>query len=88
MGVSVKIMLDSRAKKLTWKQIAVKMAIAVFCGYVTYRFLQSNGLSKFESWAPSLATLVGESVIVWFMTNTPKLLASWLKVKKKDEDVF
>lgn len=73
IGMTAKIAIDSTTKKLTWRQIVIKVVIGFFCGYTAGRYLMANGMEEKISWVVPLSTMAGESVILWLTQNSWKI---------------
>lgn len=90
IGMSAKIAIDSRARKLTKKEIFIKILIGFFSGYVTSAYLISHGMEDKVSWACPLATMSGESFLLFLTQNSWKIYRFIAKKwgGMKDEDFY
>lgn len=89
IGMTAKIAIDSRSKKLTWRQITIKVVIGFFCGYTTGMYLMSRGMEDKISWVVPLSTMAGESIILYLTMNAYKIYRFFMKkvFGMKDEDL-
>lgn len=88
IGMVAKIAIDSRARKLTKRDIFIKIILSSFVGYSVGRYLQDHNMASKVVWVVPLATLTGESLILWIMVNFNKILSYFAKMwtGMKDED--
>ncbi len=88
-AATVKVIMDTHKKRLSFWEKVVKFALSVLIGWLTYNALHSSGQTRFEAWMPSIAAITGESVINWIMENTPRIMeAGFNFFKKKKEDNY
>lgn len=69
LAVITKLAVDSRAGKLTRKEIVIKVILSIFSGVMAKVACDSMGYEKWSILVVPVATLLGESVVVYFMTN-------------------
>lgn len=69
IGVSAKLAFDSRSAKLSKKDIVVKTVLSIFCGFIAAQICEQTGYTSYIGWISPVATLLGESIIVYVMTN-------------------
>lgn len=90
VGMGAKLAIDSRNKRLTWRDILIKITIGFFSGFVVSWYLINHGMEKTAMWATPLATMSGESVILFLSTNSSKYYRffskKWLGMKDEDLD--
>lgn len=86
--MAAKIIIDSRVKKLTWKEIFGKIIIGGACGWVTCSYLLAHNMHETTKWAVPMATMIGESFLIFLTQNVYalyKFLAKkWLGMKDDD----
>ncbi len=86
VGVVAKLAFDSRSNQLTRRQIIVKSVLSIFAGYMSAVACEYFGYEKLGKLIVPVATLLGESIIVYLMTNWRKIadniLPAWFKTKK------
>lgn len=87
MGTAVKIAIDSRSKKLSKKDIAIKVVLSFFVGYLTAVYLESHNMEDKVKFVVPIATLIGESLVIWFMQNSKKIIEAivYSYFPRKDE---
>lgn len=85
IGVVVKIALDTRTEKLTLKKIFIKVVFSVFVGWLATIICIKFGYIKVAGIVVPVATLMGESLVLYFMANWKsifnKLLPGWFKFR-------
>jgi hypothetical protein len=90
VGMSAKIAIDSRSKRLTLREIIIKIVIGFFSGFVVSWYLITHGMEHTAMWASPLATMSGESIILFLTINSTKYYKffskKWLGMKDKDLD--
>jgi hypothetical protein len=90
IGMGAKIAIDSRSKRLTWREILIKIVIGFFSGFVVSWYLITHGMEHTAMWASPLATMGGESIILFFTINSNKFFRffakKWLGMKDEDLD--
>lgn len=83
IGVVAKLAIDSKAKKLTRKDIVIKTVLGCFVGYVVCKWLESHEReAEIKIYVP-VATLLGESLVMWLIQNTGQILNALLEKVKK-----
>lgn len=89
IGMTAKIAIDSRAKRLTWKEILIKIAIGFFCGYVTGVYLINHSMENKVAWAVPLATMSGEGFLLFLTQYAGRMYRFFIKkwTGMKDEDL-
>jgi hypothetical protein len=90
IGVLAKLAFDSRNQVLTKKEIVVKSILSIFCGYLAAVICEHTNHSNFAKIIVPVSTLLGEGLILYFMTNwktfANKFLPGWFQMpntKKK-----
>lgn len=73
IGVCAKLAVDSRNKDLNWKQVVIKSALSIFCGFVAFVICSNTGNTKWGGVVVPVTTLLGESLVIYVMTNWKKL---------------
>lgn len=88
IGVIAKLAFDSRANQLTRRQIIVKSVLSMFAGYVAAVVCENTGKGHWIKVVAPVATLLGESIVLYIMTNWKKWVAKFLpgfiEEKKKE----
>jgi len=74
IGVTGKLAIDSKNKKLTTKDIIIKVVLSIFVGYIVGSYLESHGMEKDMKIYVPVSTLLGESVVGWIIQNANKIL--------------
>jgi len=69
IGVFAKLAFDSRQVKLTRRSIIIKTVLSIFCGFVAAQICEQTGHISYIGWICPVATLLGESIIVYLMTH-------------------
>ena len=90
MGVAAKLALESRTKKLSWKEIISIVVISVFSGYLTAVILEKYGYDDWNKIIVPVSTLLGQSLMNYIMTNwerwAERLMPPFLKWLKNGKD--
>jgi len=76
MGTAAKIAIDSAVKKLSKKEIFIKVILSFFAGYTASIYMYSHGLENEAKWAVPLITLLGESIVMWVMGHSKRIIES------------
>ena len=89
VGMTARIAIDSRNKRLSFREILIKIVIGFFSGFVTSWYLYTHGMETTAMWATPLATMGGEGLIIWCSQNAPKFYKYAAKkfLGMKDEDL-
>lgn len=74
IGVAAKLALESRTKKLSWKEILIIVIISVFVGYVSFKIINKTGYEDWGGVIVPVCTLLGQSLINFFLTNWERWL--------------
>lgn len=74
MGTAAKIAIDSRIKKLSKKDILIKVVLSFFAGYLSSIYMTNHGWEQQSKWAVPLITLLGESIVMWIMANSKRMI--------------
>lgn len=72
-GTAAKIALDSRTRRLSKRDVAIKVVLSFFVGYLGSIYMDSHGLQVQAKWGVPLITLLGESIVMWIMGNSKKI---------------
>lgn len=86
MGVMAKLAFDSRVTVLTRQQIIVKTVLSVFVGYLAAAICEWRGYTELAKVVVPVFTLLGESLVSYFMTHWKKLIRRVLPGTFPDED--
>lgn len=91
IGVLAKLALDSRVNKLTRKEIVIKSVLSIFAGYLAAVLCEYYGYKDLGKIIVPVSTLLGESLVVYFITNwrkfLSKILPSWIFPESKKTDL-
>lgn len=88
MALIAKIAFDSRNNELTWKAILVKSVMGIFAGFITTVYMIPRANIYLIGAVVPVATLLGESLMIWLMTNWKSVLnrhVPWL-FRKDDKE--
>jgi|SRR5690349_14640062 len=69
IAVMAKIAADSRTVKLTKRAIIIKVVLSVFIGVLAATICETTAYKEYSKIIVPVATLLGESLVVWLMTN-------------------
>lgn len=90
MGVAAKLALESRTKKLSWREIIIIVVISVFSGYLTAVILEKYGYEDWNKIIVPVSTLLGQSFMNYLITNwerwAEKMIPPFLKWMKNGKD--
>lgn len=78
IGIVAKLAFDSRTHPLTKRQIIIKTVLSVFVGFLASVLCENYGAEKWGKVIVPVATLVGEGLLVYMMSNYRKLAAKFL----------
>jgi hypothetical protein len=73
--ISYEIYMKRALSVIQW--VAV-IGLSVFCGYETAIYCQLNGHASESTWAVPMATLMGEKIFIYIMTNYKRILTGIL----------
>jgi len=76
IGITAKLAIDSKTKKLTKKDVIIKVVLSVFLGYVVGSWLESHGRGNEVKIYVPIATLMGESLVGWMIQNASRILTA------------
>lgn len=86
LGIMAKLAVDSKAQKLTRRAIIIKVCLSIFAGAVATSFCEKFGYQKAIGIVVPTSTLLGETIIVYVMTNWKqilmKVMPSWFTKQK------
>lgn len=74
VGVGARIAIDSKTRRLSWLEMGGKAIIGLACGIIAYNYCKANDIGEKTKVIVPLATMLGESIIVWLMRNVNPLL--------------
>lgn len=86
MALIAKIAFDSRNNALTWKAIIVKSVMGIFAGFITTVYLIPRANIYLIGAVVPVATLLGESLMIWLMTNWKSVLSRYFPGLFRKED--
>lgn len=75
IAVIAKLAADSRVAKLTKRDIVIKTVLSVFAGVIAAIICENTGYQKWGKVIVPVATLLGEGMVVYIMTNWRRLLS-------------
>jgi len=79
IGVLGKISYEIYMKRaLTVLQWIAVIGLSIFCGYQTAIYCQLNGHETESTWAVPMATLMGEKIFIYVMSNYRKIFTGIL----------
>lgn len=78
IGVAAKLALESRTKKLSWKEIVIIVVISVFAGYMANAICNKTGYEDWRGIIVPVSTLLGQSMVNFVLTNWEKWLEKLL----------
>jgi hypothetical protein len=94
MAVLAKIAADSRVARLTRRDIIIKTILSVFVGVLAAIACENFGYRESGKIIVPVATLLGEGIVVYVMTNWRRLIAKLMpnlfptdNSKKKDKEI-
>lgn len=83
IAVVAKLAIDSRGKPLSKREIAAKVALSIFGGVMCGTLCNKLGYKEWDLIATATGTYLGESLLLFVMTNwvkwADKLLPPFLK---------
>lgn len=80
IAVMAKIAADSRTVKLTKREIIIKVVLSVFIGVIAASICEaSKDYKEYAKIIVPVATLLGESLVVWIMTNGKSIIIKILE---------
>lgn len=85
IGLVTKIAFDMRTGTLTQKQIVVKSVFSIFAGFMAAVVCEVLGYEQWQKVVVPVSTLLGESIVAYFMSNWQSILARWVPWVKKKE---
>lgn len=74
IGVAAKLAFESRSRKLSWREVMIIVVISVFSGYIANNICEHTGYKDWSGVVVPIATLLGQSLMNWLMTNWKKWL--------------
>lgn len=91
LGTAAKIAIDSRVKKLSKREIAIKVVLSFFMGYTGSIYMTTHGWAEQAKWAVPLITLLGESIVMWIMGHSRRIIetiiVSYFPSKKNKKEI-
>lgn len=86
IGIIGKLAFESRANRLTKRQIIVKTSLSIFAGVLAAIVCENLGYEKWGKIIVPVVTLIGEGLVVYIMTNwrkiAAKLFTGWFDKKQ------
>lgn len=82
IGVIGKLAFDSNSGKLTKRKIFFKSVISIVIGIISGLCCEAMNEPKWEKFVIPVATLLGESITLYFMTDFKDILERFLPAKK------
>jgi len=90
IGSSVRVLHYSRGKSISARAVAITLSFSVFVGVIVNHILIIRGLEQWAGVAVSISALLGESLVVYLITNSNNIFRTFIKsvfkVDIKDED--
>jgi len=83
IGVIGKIAFDSNNSKLSKKKIFVKSVLSIVVGIISGLACEALNEPRWEKFVIPVATLLGESIVLYFMTDFKDILERFLPASKK-----
>jgi hypothetical protein len=84
-GVMAKLAFDSRNQILTRKQVVIKTVLSMFSGFMSAVICEHTGRENWIKIVAPVSTLLGESLVVYVMSNwndwAYRFLPTWFKKK-------
>lgn len=81
-----KLAFDSRTSELSRKQMVIKSALSIFAGFLAAVLCEVLGYQNWQKVIVPVATLLGESLIAYLMSNwqaiVSKILPAWFQKGK------
>lgn len=85
IGVAAKLAFDSRSNQLSKKEIVIKSVLSIFCGYIAAVICEVYHYNNLAKLVVPVATLLGEGLIAYFMTNWKRIFRKWMPGSIGDE---
>lgn len=80
IAVMAKIAVDSRTVKLTKREIIIKVVLSVFIGVLAATLCESSkNYQEYSKIIVPVSTLLGESLVVWLITNGKTIIIKILE---------
>lgn len=90
LGVMAKLAFDSRVNTLSKKQVVIKAVLSIFVGILAANLCEFGHYEKASKIIVPTATILGESIISYLMTNwkviANKFLPGIFQYKKKEAE--
>lgn len=83
IGVIGKLAFDSNNTKLTKRKIFIKSVLSIVVGIISGLACEAMNEPKWEKFVIPVATLLGESITLYFMTDFKDILERFLPSSKK-----
>lgn len=82
IGVIGKIAFDSNTSKLTKRKILIKSILSIVVGIISGLCCEALNEPRWEKFIIPVATLLGESIILYLMTDFKDILERFLPAKR------
>lgn len=86
IGVAAKLAFESKRKVLTKKEKIVKVIISAFVGYMVALYWDYKGWDETIKISVPIGTLVGESIVEYFMENSKAIIKALVKKNLNIDD--
>lgn len=88
LGMSAKVALDSKVRKLSVREVIGKYIIGGAGGWIAFNYCKTHDMVDSAAWIVPIATMVSESVISAVIRNVPPFLKFLVTTKTgmKPED--
>lgn len=74
MGTAAKIALESKTRRLTFREWIIIVVLSCFVGYLGSEWMNRHGFHEQTNWAVPIITLLGESIVMWLVKNTKRII--------------
>lgn len=74
MGTAAKIALESKTRRLTFREWIIIVVLSCFVGYLGSEWMNRHGYESQTNWAVPIITLLGESIVMWLVKNSKRII--------------
>jgi len=74
VGAVIKALVDLKIRDLRWYERVVNVVLSVCIGWVAWKYLKVNDKEDWSGFIVPLATLFGETIVMWTMTKSTVIL--------------